>query len=70
MLGSIYLNVGEITYTPQQTATELHREIIQKNMQKNKIPAFVPCLSQSINQEEMSDKSSEGCFDRVDKLCC
>lgn len=45
-------------------------EIIQKNIQK-KLPAFGPGLAQSINQEEMSDKSSEGPirFDRVDNLC-
>lgn len=34
-------------------------EIIQKNIQK-RLPAFGPGLAQSNNQEEMSDKSSEG----------
>lgn len=38
---------------------------------RKKLPDFGPCLSQSINQEEMSDKASEGPirFDRVDNLC-
>lgn len=38
---------------------------------ENKLPAFGPCLAQSNNQEEMSDKSSQGPkrFDRVDYLC-
>lgn len=39
--------------------------------EKKRLPASGPCLAQSINQEEMSDKSSEGPkrFDRVDNLC-
>lgn len=43
----------------------------QKSIQKKKLPDLGPCLSQSINQEEMIDKSSEAPirFDRVDNLC-
>lgn len=42
-----------------------------KRTYRKKLPAFGPCLAQCINQEEMSDKSSEGPkrFDRVDNLC-
>lgn len=51
--------------------TECHSEITSESVEKNrgKLPAFGPCLAQSINQEEMSDKSMGGCFDRVEILC-
>lgn len=58
-----------MTGTSQQTALSCTGK--SKEHTENKLPDFGPCLSQSINQEEMSDKSSEGPirFDRVDYLC-
>lgn len=55
-----------ITSTSQQTA-----RIHSKEDTGKELPTFGPRLAQSINQEEMSDKSSEGPkrFDRVDNLC-
>lgn len=55
--------------TSQQTALTCTGK--SKKTYREELPDFGRCLSQSINQAEMSDISSEGPirFDRVDNLC-
>lgn len=66
-VGSCIMDHRYMTVNCTQIAQVSHSE----EYTKKRLPALGPCLAQSINQEEMSDKSSEGPkrFDRVDNLC-